>query len=58
MNFDLSEEQHAIYDMAKTFGEDAIAPNAYAWEKAGTIPRDVLQEAGQLGLGGIYVSEE
>ncbi|MEO1026292.1 MAG: acyl-CoA dehydrogenase family protein [Pseudomonadota bacterium] len=58
MDFDLSEEQHAIYDMAKAFGEDAIAPNAYAWEKAGTIPRGVLQEAGQLGLGGIYVSEE
>lgn len=58
MDFDLSEEQHAIYDMAKAFGEDAIAPNAYAWEKAGTIPRDILQEAGQLGLGGIYVSEE
>jgi len=58
LDFDLSEEQQAIYDMAKSFGEAAIAPNAYTWEKAETIPRDVLQEAGQLGLGGIYVSEE
>ena len=39
MDFALSEEQSAIFDMAKAFGEEHIAPHAMAWEKAGTIPK-------------------
>ena len=58
MDFALSEEQQAIFDMARVFAAERIAPNSDAWEGAGTIPRDVLAEAGALGLGGIYVSEE
>ena len=57
MDFQLSEEQDAIFDMAKGFGEEHIAPNATQWERDGTIPRDLLSEVGALGLGGIYVSE-
>lgn len=58
MDFALSEEQTLIFDMARDFGREAIAPNAYAWEKAGTIPRDVLRQAGELGFGALYVPEE
>ncbi|MEO1024334.1 MAG: acyl-CoA dehydrogenase family protein [Pseudomonadota bacterium] len=58
MNFSYSDEQAAIFDMAKTFGEVAITPNAYTWEKAGTIPRGFLKEIGSLGFGGIYTSGE
>jgi alkylation response protein AidB-like acyl-CoA dehydrogenase len=29
-----------------------------AWEKAGTIPKDLWPKVAELGLGGIYVSEE
>ena len=39
MDFALSEEQSAIFDMAKAFGEEHIAPHAMAWEKTGTIPK-------------------
>ena len=56
MDFDLTEEQSAIYDMARAFGEDAIAPHARAWEEAGEIPRALWPTVGDLGLGGIYVS--
>jgi len=35
-----------------------IAPFAAQWEKDETIPREVLEEAGSLGLAAIYVSEE
>ncbi|MEM7524623.1 MAG: acyl-CoA dehydrogenase family protein, partial [Pseudomonadota bacterium] len=38
MDFALSEEQTAIFEMAYAFGQDEIAPHARAWEKAGTIP--------------------
>ena len=58
MDFARSEEQSAIFDMAKAFGEEHIAPHAMAWEKAGTIPKDLWPKVAELGLGGIYVSEE
>lgn len=58
MDFALSEEQQAIFDMAHAFGQEQIAPQARAWEAAGTIPRDLWPKVAALGLGGLYVSEE
>lgn len=57
MDFGLSEEQSAIFDLARDFGQERIAPNARAWEAAGTIPKDFWPEIGALGFGGLYVSE-
>ncbi|KQB17362.1 acyl-CoA dehydrogenase family protein [Rhodobacter capsulatus] len=58
MDFALSEEQQAIFDMAFAFGQEQIAPQARAWEAAGTIPRDLWPKVAALGLGGLYVSED
>jgi alkylation response protein AidB-like acyl-CoA dehydrogenase len=58
MDFGLSEEQQAIFDMAYAFGQEHIAPYAREWEKAGTIPKELWPKVAELGLGGIYVSEE
>lgn len=58
MDFALSEEQTAIFDMAHAFGQENIAPYARDWEAQGTIPKALWPEIGALGLGGIYVSEE
>lgn len=58
MDFALSEEQELIFDMAKGFGEQHIAPNARAWEDAGTIPKELWPQLAELGFGGLYVSEE
>jgi alkylation response protein AidB-like acyl-CoA dehydrogenase len=58
MEFALSDEQTAIRDMARDFGRERIAPHAQAWEAAGTIPREVLAEAGGLGFAAMYVPEE
>jgi alkylation response protein AidB-like acyl-CoA dehydrogenase len=57
MDFALSEEQDAIFDMARAFGEAEIAPNAQAWDKAGEIPKDLWPKLAELGFGGLYVSE-
>ncbi len=57
MNFSLSEEQGAIFDMAREFGEQHIAPYALEWDKRGDIPRALWQQLAELGLGGIYVRE-
>ena len=58
MDFALTEEQVAIFDMAKAFGEDNIAPYAAQWEAEGTIPKELWPQIGELGFGGLYVSEE
>jgi alkylation response protein AidB-like acyl-CoA dehydrogenase len=58
MDFALSEEQSAIFDMAYAFGQDAIAPRARDWEIAETIPKDLWPKVGELGFGGLYVSED
>ena len=58
MDFALSEEQSAIFDMAHAFGQEKIAPHAVTWDEEGTLPRDVLQEAAGLGFATLYVPEE
>ena len=58
MDFALSEEQSAIFDMAYAFGQDTIAPHARDWEIAETIPKDLWPKVGELGFGGLYVSED
>ncbi|MEL6644939.1 MAG: acyl-CoA dehydrogenase family protein [Pseudomonadota bacterium] len=57
MDFALTEEQTAIFDLAVSFGQDNIAPFARQWEAEGTIPKDLWPKLAELGLGGIYVSE-
>ncbi|MFD1511439.1 acyl-CoA dehydrogenase family protein [Lacimonas salitolerans] len=57
MDYALSEEQSAIFDMAHGFGQDHIAPHAQDWEKLGTIPKELWPKVAELGLGGIYVSD-
>ncbi len=58
MDFALTDEQTAIFDMAYAFGQDHIAPHAQTWEKQGTIPKDLWPKVAELGLGGIYVSDD
>ena len=58
MDFALTEEQTAIFDMAHAFGQENIAPFARQWEKDGTIPKSLWPQIGALGFGGLYVSED
>ena len=58
MDFALTEEQQAIFDMARDFGAEHIAPHSRDWERAGTIPKELWPRIAQLGFGGLYVSED
>ncbi len=58
MDFALSDEQQAIFETARDFGRDRIAPHAEAWETAGTMPRAMLREAAGLGFAAMYVPED
>ena len=56
--FELTEDQVAIQDMARRFTADAITPYAAEWDEKSNYPVDVWKAAGDVGFGGIYVSEE
>lgn len=54
----LTEEQQAIVDMARSFADSELKPNATAWEEAGYLPDDLVKKMGELGLMGMLVPEE
>lgn len=54
----LTEEQQSLLEVVGDFAAEQIAPNALQWDADKYFPIDVLAEAGEMGLGGIYVSEE
>jgi alkylation response protein AidB-like acyl-CoA dehydrogenase len=56
--FDLTDEQRQIQEMARQFTADAIAPHAAEWDEKHIFPRDTIRQAAELGFGSIYVSEE
>jgi alkylation response protein AidB-like acyl-CoA dehydrogenase len=56
--FDLTDEQRQIQEMARQFTADAITPHAADWDEKHIFPRDTIRQAAELGFGSIYVSEE
>ncbi|HET9354947.1 MAG TPA: acyl-CoA dehydrogenase family protein [Sphingomicrobium sp.] len=56
--FDLTDEQRQIQEMAQSFTADAITPHAAEWDEKHIFPKDTIRAAAELGFGSIYVSEE
>ncbi|WP_044874517.1 acyl-CoA dehydrogenase family protein [Pseudomonas sp. LFM046] len=56
-DLELTEEQRMIRDMARDFARSEVAPRAQAWEKAGWIDEDLVQQMGALGFLGMVVPE-
>ena len=56
--FQLTEEQLAIQEVAQRFTADNITPHAGEWDEKSHFPRDVIKSTAELGFGAIYVSEE
>ena len=56
--FDLTDDQRQIREMAQKFTADAIAPFAGEWDEKHIFPKDTIRAAAELGFGSIYVSEE
>ncbi|WP_029936479.1 acyl-CoA dehydrogenase family protein [Sphingomonas sp. UNC305MFCol5.2] len=55
--FDLTDEQLQIQEMARQFTADAITPHAAEWDEKHIFPRDTIRAAAELGFASIYVSE-
>lgn len=58
MDFELSDEQAAIREMAAGFAAEAIAPHALEWDQNKHFPVDTLKAAAGLGMAAIYVRED
>ena len=56
--FGLTEEQQTISGMVREFADSEIAPHALEWDADHHFPVDVIKRSADLGMGGIYVSEE
>jgi alkylation response protein AidB-like acyl-CoA dehydrogenase len=53
-----AEERAAIIEAVREFAQTELEPNAIEWDEKSHFPRDVLQRAGELGIGGITVREQ
>ena len=58
MDFNLSEDQIAFRDAARSFAQNEMAPHAAQWDAEHIFPIDVIKKAGEMGFCGIYVPEE
>src|SRR5690349_22539913 len=58
MDFSLSPEQREIQTLAREFAEAEIVPNAAAWDREHSFPRELYAKLGELGLMGVCVPEE
>ena len=58
MNFQLSEEQVMIQDMARQFAKVELAPHSSRWDEEKVLDRAVFTKAAELGFCGIYTGEE
>ena len=58
MDFELTEEQKMIRDMARDFAAEVVAPRAAEIDRTEEYPRATLKQMGGLGLMAIDVPEE
>ena len=53
---ELSDEERLVRDTVRKFAADRIMPNIADWFEAGTLPRELVPELGQLGLLGMHLT--
>ena len=58
MDFQFSEEQTLIQDMARQFADAELAPHSAMWDEEKFLDRAVFETAAELGFMGIYTGEE
>jgi len=57
VDFQLTEEQIAIQDMARGFATGEMLPHAAEWDEKAIFPIDTLRQAAALGFAGIYCAD-
>ena len=58
MQIQLNEEQKLLQETVRRFADETVKPRAAEIDESGIFPRDYYDEAGELGLAGVYVPED
>ena len=58
MNFQLTEEQELLRDVARKFSEEHLAPGVIERDDKAKMPVDQIKQLGELGFMGIMVPEK
>jgi len=58
MRIELTEEQKLLQETVRRFAEEVVAPRAQEIDRSGEFPRTFYDQAGELGLAGVYIPEE
>ncbi len=58
MEFELTEEQSMVRDMARDFAREELAPRAKKHDKQGFVDPEIFEKMGELGLWGLTIPEE
>ncbi len=58
MDFNYTENQKMVADMAAKFAEQHIKPKMMEWDESQEFPREVFTKMGELGLMGVLVPQE
>jgi len=53
---ELSDDERLVRDTVRKFAADVILPNIADWFEAGTLPRELFPQIGQLGLLGMHLT--
>ncbi|MFH0812304.1 MAG: acyl-CoA dehydrogenase family protein, partial [Pseudomonadota bacterium] len=58
LNFELTEEQRMIQEVARKFAREEVAPRCEEWIEEDVFPYDLNARLAELGLTGIMIPEE
>jgi acyl-CoA dehydrogenase len=54
----IDEDLSAIRSQVREYVDKEVVPNVETWEKEGAVPRDLLDQMGELGFFGLRIPEE
>jgi len=57
MDFELTDDQRAYIETARSFSAGRFAPHAAHWDAEAIFPKEALAAAGELGFMGMYTPE-
>jgi butyryl-CoA dehydrogenase len=58
MHIELTEEQKLLQETVRRFAEEVARPRAKEIDQTGEFPRSFFDQAGELGLAGVFIPEE
>ncbi len=58
MNFELTEEQKMIREMARDFARNEVDPGAEERDRSKEFPHDLVKKCAELGLMGVYIPDQ